>query len=187
MSRVQFRGVLHALEDAIISDLSRDYVLYRSPVDGYHSVDGKALTKAVRHGARKYAEGFREVQGDQKVVAFLSASHVSYLINILCLMTGDYVPLLLSPRNAVAGMTDLLRRSQAFALVYERNKSVIAKQLAEEVPGLRLVEAIQFEDLWDGGLGYGDEGMGVGFGLQWGDGGSGMDDPEKIVLALHSS
>ncbi|KAI8919104.1 hypothetical protein DFJ77DRAFT_427484, partial [Powellomyces hirtus] len=84
------------------------------------------------------------------VYGLLSTSHISYMLNLLSLMSTDCVPLLLSPRNAILGIADLLKRSNAAGIVVESSKfDGVVSELRKELPELKVYSAIDFDGILD--------------------------------------
>ncbi|TPX56800.1 hypothetical protein SpCBS45565_g08342 [Spizellomyces sp. 'palustris'] len=181
-------SVIGSVEQVLQRNPDDPYILYPDATrTGHSSLDGHQLINAVRYGAEKYQAAIGPTRETDRVVAYLSSSHVSYFINLLSLMTNDYVPLLLSPRNATAGMVDLIQRSKAVALVYETGQSHIVQQLRKDVPGLNMVEAIQSEELLSDGKNESmKEDGNVGFGIKQAVGAT-DNLADRVILAMHSS
>ncbi|KNC95890.1 uncharacterized protein SPPG_08651 [Spizellomyces punctatus DAOM BR117] len=181
-------SVIRSLEQIFQRNPDDPYILYPDATrTGHCSLDGHQIINAVRYGAEKYQGAVGPARETDRVVAYLSSSHVSYFINLLSLMTNDYVPLLLSPRNATAGMVDLIQRSKAVALVYEPGQSHIVQQLRKDLPELKMVEAIQFEELLrDEKNEWMKEDGSVGFGIKQSVGAT-DNLADRVTLAMHSS
>ncbi|TPX55680.1 hypothetical protein PhCBS80983_g05107 [Powellomyces hirtus] len=138
------------IEAAVAQNPSNVYVKY--PKNGeYCEVNGYALGAAIKRGSDQYRQLLpKPTSHDPPVYGLLSTSHISYMLNLLSLMSTDCVPLLLSPRNAILGIADLLKRSNAAGIVVESSKfDGVVSELRKELPELKVYSAIDFDGILD--------------------------------------
>ncbi|KAJ3181474.1 hypothetical protein HDU87_001083 [Geranomyces variabilis] len=166
---------------------NQDHVFLKYPKGGeFHSLNGRSLAAAVTAGTTHYRNSLRlsNTNDGPTVLGFLSSSHANYLLSVLSLMSISVVPLLLSPRNAVLGIKDLLEKSHAMGVVAEPGKfDAVLAELKKEMPDLVVYDSFDFNPVLD--KGPGDQAK-VEFALdprlrQ------GPELPEEKCMAMHSS
>ncbi|KAJ3166034.1 hypothetical protein HDU88_003577 [Geranomyces variabilis] len=146
---------------SFIADLEKvvaenpDHVFVKYPKGGdFHSLNGRSLAAAVSTGSTHYRDDLRlsNTTDGPTVLGFLSSSHVNYLLSVLSLMSISVVPLLLSPRNAVLGIKDLLDKSHAKGIIAEPGKfDAVLAELKKEIPDLSVYDSFDFGTLLDKG------------------------------------
>ncbi|KAJ3158949.1 hypothetical protein HDU86_002118 [Geranomyces michiganensis] len=176
---------------SFIADLQKivsenpEHVFLKYPKNGeYQDLTGRALATAVKAGSTHYRDVITTPgTKNQIVLGFLSSSHINYLLNVLSLMSIKIVPLLLSPRNAVLGIKDLLEKSQAIGVVSEPGKfDTVLAELNKEMPGLAVYDSFDFGSVLEKGAGENKPEFGLESHLV-----QGSHLGEEMAIAMHSS
>ncbi|KAI8816133.1 uncharacterized protein EV422DRAFT_546899 [Fimicolochytrium jonesii] len=185
---------IRKVEQAVIRNPNNDFLMAPTAErEAYVPMNGERLASTVRRAVDHYEKLMgRPESPDKRVVAYLSTSHPGFFLNILALMSLDYVPVVLSPKNSMISMVDILQKSKAVAIVYEPKQfKAIVDEMVQAVPDVKKYEAIDFTaDLTAGNhTQTKDDVTETGFGIRpevLAENES-PSSPDRVVAIMHSS
>ncbi|KXN67488.1 acetyl-CoA synthetase-like protein, partial [Conidiobolus coronatus NRRL 28638] len=111
-----------------------------NPCGKHIDISFEEYYNVVCHSANYFYDKLNSLNfANSRNVGFLSMSDSHYLWNVLGLMSINAAPVMLSPRNSFEATIQLLKESNAQALVYQEYFEGFAKKVKEYMPELVLI------------------------------------------------